>query len=150
MLTADWSVTVQCKAVSRDCKFAAQSSPSLNFWMQQNVKLFARACVFGLTHSHAYEWMSMERKVQCDRPLWPNCVAYKICCGNMSYLNINPNSSEMQTKCKRACLAIFWILKSLLTFAVYLRWFWNFFLNIRFLFNWFYNVCWFLLYLSFV
>ncbi len=43
MLKADWSVTVQCfqcKAVSCDCKFAGQSSPSLNFWMQRNMKTF--------------------------------------------------------------------------------------------------------------
>ncbi len=31
-------------------------------------ELFTLACVSGLTHSHAYEWKSMERKVQCDRP----------------------------------------------------------------------------------
>ncbi len=29
-------------------------------------KLSARACVSGLTHWHAYEWKSMERKVQYD------------------------------------------------------------------------------------
>ncbi len=47
---------------------AGQSSLSLNFGMQWNAKLFARACISGLTHLYAYEWKSMERKVQCDRP----------------------------------------------------------------------------------
>ncbi len=53
------------------CEFAGQSSPSLNFEMQWNAKLFAQAYVSGLTHSHAYEWKSMELKVQCDHVLRP-------------------------------------------------------------------------------
>ncbi len=43
---------------------------------------------------------------------------------------------SFETKYKSACFAMFWILKSLLTFAVYLRWFWKFFFKHLFLIYW--------------
>ncbi len=48
------------------CEFAGQSSPSLNFGMQRNAKLFAQACVSGLTHSHSYVFDFVQRRTDLE------------------------------------------------------------------------------------
>ncbi len=55
--------------VSRDANSQARVHQVWTLERSEMRNIFARACVSGLTHSHAYEWKSMERKVQCDRPL---------------------------------------------------------------------------------
>ncbi len=54
--------------VSRDANSQARVHQVWTLECSEMRNIFARACVSGLTHSQAYEWKSMEWKVQCDRP----------------------------------------------------------------------------------
>ncbi len=57
-------------------------------------KLFAGACVYGLMHSHAYEWKSVERKVQCERPFTLACSNCAFSSFNNVNIFINPGVSK--------------------------------------------------------
>ncbi len=50
-------------------KFAVQSSPSLNLECSEMRKLFARACVCGLTHTHVWIEVNGAKSAVCDHGL---------------------------------------------------------------------------------